>query len=404
MFSKIYTDAVLVLVFLFAVAWVVAFLRERDIHPVRRLVAFICRQTKLERILLGTFFAAMWSYASTKPVAETYTVTLGANGGSGGTTSVVATYGSDMPSIAVPTKSGHTFGGYWTTVKTGGVQYYNADGTSARAWDKKSNTTLWAKWTAAPVTCRVTFGKNGGTGGDNYVTATYGKAMPTPRTAPKLSGWTFAGYWDTTAVDANGNPKGKQYYDANMKSVRAWDKSGAATLWAKWTCRVTLGKNGGTGGDNYVTVIRGQPFPKRTMPKKSGYTFGGYWISSSKKTGQCYNADGTGTSSMKWTTGGKPTIWALWTKGQSDGEKLVAAPAATCTAVSCVAAGLYYGVLADGTGTYSLLLDEYVEGEARTASLCIVTEDGLQSFECTVWEADGVLTLVAEDGSTWLVD
>ena len=31
---------------------------------------------------------------------------------------------------------------------------------------------------------RVTFGKNGGTGGDNYVTATEGQLMPTPRTAP----------------------------------------------------------------------------------------------------------------------------------------------------------------------------------------------------------------------------
>ena len=87
--------------------------------------------------------------------------------------------------------------------------------------------------------------KNGGTGGDNYVTATYGAAMPTPRTAPKLSGYTFAGYWDTLALDAKGNPKGKQYYDKDMKSVRKWDKTSAATLWAKWTNKVTLGKNEG---------------------------------------------------------------------------------------------------------------------------------------------------------------
>jgi len=160
---------------------------------------------------------------------------------------------------------------------------------------------------------KVTFGKNSGTGGDNYVTATYGSAMPTPRTAPTRTGWAFGGYWDTLAQDENGNPKGKQYYDANMKSVRAWDKKGESTLWAKWTVRVTLGKNGGTGGDSYVTVTYNQPFPKRTMPTKSGYTFGGYWISSSSKTGQCYEADGTGTSTMKWTTGGTPAIWALWT-------------------------------------------------------------------------------------------
>ncbi len=340
-------------------------------------------------------------------------VTFGKNGGTGGDDYVTATYGKAMPTPrTAPKKSGYVFDGYWDTTKAGGKQYYDANMKSVRNWDQKSAATLWAKWIKSGVSCKVTFMKNGGTGGDNYVTATSGKAMPTPRTAPKLSGWTFAGYWDTTAVDANGNPKGKQYYDANMKSVNLWDKTSPATLYAKWTVKVTLGKNGGTGGDSYVTVTKGQPFPKRTMPTRSGYTFGGYFVSSSKKTGQCYNADGTGTSTMKWTTGGTPTIWALWTKGESDSETLAVAPVTTCATVVSVkeseeapaAAGLYYGVLSDGSGTYSLMLDEYVDGEDRTASLCIVTEDGLQSFECTVWEADGVLTLVAEDGSVWLVD
>ena len=241
-------------------------------------------------------------------------VTLGKNGGTGGDDYVTATEGKPMPTPrTAPTLSGFTFAGYWDTVKTDadgnplGKQYYDANMKSVRNWDKKTATTLWAKWTN-----KVTFGKNGGTGGDDYVTVTKEQPMP-ERTAPTLSGWEFGGYWDTLAADANGNPLGKQYYDASMKSVRNWDKTAPGTLWAKWTVRVTLGKNGGTGGDNYVTAIRGQPFPKRTMPTKTGYTFGGYWISSSSKTGQCYNVDGTGTASMKWTTGGAPTIWALWT-------------------------------------------------------------------------------------------
>ena len=240
-------------------------------------------------------------------------VTLGKNGGTGGDSVVTCTKGQPMPKRTMPTKSGYVFDGYWTSTGTGGVKYYNADGTSAHAWDKGGSVTLWAKW-VKPVACKVTFGKNGGTGGDSYVTATTGKPMPTPRTAPKLSGWTFGGYWDTLACDAKGNPLGKQYYDSNMKSVRNWDKTEPITLWAKWTVRVTLGKNGGTGGDSVVTVIKGQSFPKRTMPTKSGYKFGGYFVSASSKTGQCYNADGTGTASMKWTTGGTPTIWALWNR------------------------------------------------------------------------------------------
>ena len=192
---------------------------------------------------------------------------------------------------------------------------------------------------------KVAFGKNGGTGGDDFVTVTKGQPMPMPRTPPTRAGWTFGGYWDTVATDASGNPLGKQYYDSKMQSVRAWDKTSAATLWAKWTVRVKLGKNGGTGGDDYVTVTYNQPFPKRTMPKLTGYAFGGYWVSSSSKIGKCYNADGTGTSSMKWTTGGTPTIWALWTK---------------------------------------------TSGAPRTAFLYVASEDGVSTAECTAEEAGGV--------------
>jgi len=249
-------------------------------------------------------------------VAETFRVKLGKNGGAGGDGYVTATYGAAMPTPrTAPKLAGWTFAGYWDTVAVDangnpkGRQYYDANMKGVRAWDKKGDATLWAKWTS-----KVALGKNGGTGGDDYVTVAMGQPMPSPRTAPKRTGWTFAGYWDSVAMDANGNPKGRQYYDANMKSVRNWDKKSEAKLWAKWTVRVKLGKNGGTGGDDYVTATYNQPFPKRKMPKKTGYAFGGYWVSSSKKTGQCYNADGTGTSSMKWTTGGSPTIWALWTK------------------------------------------------------------------------------------------
>ena len=77
----------------------------------------------------------------------TYTITLDRQSGSGGTTSVTATYGSAMPSITVPTRIGYTFGGYYTRTSGSGTQYYTSSGTSARVWDKTSATTLYAKWT-----------------------------------------------------------------------------------------------------------------------------------------------------------------------------------------------------------------------------------------------------------------
>ena len=349
-----------------------------------------------------TAAATLWAKWTNK-------VTLGKNGGTGGDNYVTCTKGQPMPKRTMPTKTGYVFDGYWTTTGTGGVKYYNADGTSAHAWDKSGSVTLWAKW-VKPVACKVTFGKNGGTGGDNYVTATTGKAMPTPRTAPKRTGWSFGGYWDTLAQDANGNPLGKQYYNSKMESVRAWDKTSATTLWAKWTVRVKLGKNGGTGGDDSVTVTYNQPFPKRKMPTKSAYKFSGYWVSSGSKTGQCYNPDGTGTASMKWTTGGSPTIWARWTKAAGCVELPTSPAAPNASAASALAepaaipAGLYSGVLADGSGSFWLMLDEPDDGYNRTAYLYVVTEAGAFTAECAAEEAGGALLLTTEDGTVYAFD
>ena len=78
--------------------------------------------------------------------ASQYTVTLDQQIGSGGTTSVTATFGAAMPDITVPTRTGYTFGGYYTETNGGGTQYYNADGTSAHNWDIAEATTLYAQW------------------------------------------------------------------------------------------------------------------------------------------------------------------------------------------------------------------------------------------------------------------
>ncbi|MBQ7985836.1 MAG: RICIN domain-containing protein, partial [Clostridia bacterium] len=93
---------------------------------------------------------------------STYTVTLNNQSPTTcGTTSVTATYGLAMPKITVPTKTGHTFGGYYTGTNGSGTQYYKADGTSARNWDKTAITTLYAKWTPNKYT--VTFKNHDGT-------------------------------------------------------------------------------------------------------------------------------------------------------------------------------------------------------------------------------------------------
>ena len=83
--------------------------------------------------------------------ANQYTVTLDMQNGTGGSSSVTATYNSAMPTMTVPTRTGFTFGGYYTEENGGGTQYYNANGESTKNWDKASATTLYAKWTLLPV-------------------------------------------------------------------------------------------------------------------------------------------------------------------------------------------------------------------------------------------------------------
>lgn len=89
----------------------------------------------------GEFFGGYFTilYSSTN-------ITLDAQSGIGGDTSIVATCGEDMPSITLPTKVGYYFVGYFDEI-TGGSKYYNHDGTSAQVWGGTELTaTLYAQW------------------------------------------------------------------------------------------------------------------------------------------------------------------------------------------------------------------------------------------------------------------
>jgi hypothetical protein len=68
--------------------------------------------------------------------------------GTGGSDNVTATFDAAMPTATAPTRSGHTFGGYFTLANGGGVQYYSSTMVSLRNWDIDAATTLIAKWTA----------------------------------------------------------------------------------------------------------------------------------------------------------------------------------------------------------------------------------------------------------------
>ena len=203
--------------------------------------------------------------------ANQYTVTLDKQGGNGGSASATATYDAAMPAITVPTRTGYTFGGYFTQTNGGGTQYYNADGTSAHIWDKTAATTLYAKWTANTYT--VTLNKQDGNGGSASATATYDAAMPAI-TVPTRTGYTFGGYFTQT------NGGGTQYYNADGTSTRTWNLTAATTLYAKWaiiTYNITYDLDGGSVSTANPTSYNIET-PTFTLnnPSKENYHFVGW--------------------------------------------------------------------------------------------------------------------------------
>lgn len=80
--------------------------------------------------------------------ALTASVMLDANGGSGGTANVTATYDQSMPEASAPSRAGYTFVGYYDQQQGGGL-YYDSSMNSARHWDKtEPQVTLYARWSS----------------------------------------------------------------------------------------------------------------------------------------------------------------------------------------------------------------------------------------------------------------
>jgi hypothetical protein len=175
-----------------------------------------------------------------------HTITFNPNGGTGGPDPATATYGQPLPTITVkPTREAYYFAGYYDA-QTGGTEYYTADLAPAEEqWDKTSNTTLYAKWTAAPVH-NIVFHSNDG----SHQTVT--QEIPENTTAAlrtntftRDSRFTFYG-WSTTTTGSVEYTNGQNFTAG----------SGVATinLYAIWNLlpnQYLVGDTGPGGGIIY---------------------------------------------------------------------------------------------------------------------------------------------------------
>ena len=150
-----------------------------------------------------------------------YTVTLDAQGGGGGLSDFTIAYGEAYPKVSpLPTKTGHTFIGYYEGTDEESVAIYNSHGVSTNVYEKLSDSTLWAKWSVNTYTLTL----DGGTF-TGKVSVAYGTCPPAVR-VPVREGYVFSGY-----VTGDGT----MVYGADGKSTLAsYETAANQDLTALW--------------------------------------------------------------------------------------------------------------------------------------------------------------------------
>ena len=142
----------------------------------------------------------------------------------------------------------------------------------------------------------VTFDKQGGTGGADYVDVIRGEEMPNA-SAPTKPNATFAGYFTQTGG------QGVQYYSSSMTSARDWDMSADDVLYAYWIAPYTLSfdSNGGSSVSDKI-VNSGQAIGTLTTPTRTGYSFSGWYIGSTRITSTTiWNYTSNQTAVARWS-------------------------------------------------------------------------------------------------------
>ncbi|XID93408.1 InlB B-repeat-containing protein [Paenibacillaceae bacterium WGS1546] len=227
-------------------------------------------------------------YAQWTP--NSYTVSFESNGGTEVDDQSVV-YGHAIAPPSDPTKTGHTFDGWYSDE---GLQTPFSFGTPIGAAD----VTLYAKWSINSYT--VGFNSNGGSDVDSQ-TVVYGQWAAEPE-EPTKTGFTFMGW----------------YADEELQTPFRFETPiGAAdmTLHALWSINsytVVYDGNGSTGGavpasgsHDYHSVVT--VFGNPGGLERTGHTFSG-WNTAADGTGTGYAAEDTFTIGAEGVT-----LYAQWT-------------------------------------------------------------------------------------------
>ena len=221
---------------------------------------------------------------------------------------------TSINSITCPTKTGYTFGGYYTSTGGGGTQIIDSSGNmvSGKTTFTSSNTTLYAKWTANTYT--VTFNANGGSVSTTSKSVTYNSTygtLPTPtRNGYSFNGWYTASSGGTkrtssTTVTTTSNHTLYAQWTPNTYTItldnRSATSAGTQTLYLKYN----TGWYSNSGATTSILKI--------TVPTKTGHTFKGYYTSTGGSGTKIIEENGTIDKNNLTFTTSNTTLYAYWT-------------------------------------------------------------------------------------------
>ncbi len=224
---------------------------------------------------------------------KTFAITLDRQDGFGGTATIYEKYNTGYytnntattqmttgaNAISVPSRTGYTFGGYYTGTNGSGTQYINASGyltSSASATAFTAAGSLYAKWTIVPYT--ISYNYNGGSvSTDNANPTSYNvNSGAISLNNPSRSGYNFVG-WSGTSLSGSSN------VSVTIPAGSTGNRSYTAN-WSPIGYSISYDLKGGSASNITSYNVETNSFTL-TNPTKSGYTFTG-WTGSNGTTPQ----------------------------------------------------------------------------------------------------------------------
>ena len=225
-----------------------------------------------------------------KWTADTYTIAYNLNGGNNADNPTSYNIETSTITLADPTKTGYTFGGWYTDETFSEEKTEITEGSTG-------DITLHAKWTADTYT--IAYNLNGGENNVDNPTSYNVETETITLSSTTKTGYTFDGWYD------NANLTGEKITQIAKGST------GNITLYAKWTAdtyTIAYKLNGGNNVDNPTSYNVETETIILSSPTRTGYTFGGWY------TDEAFT--NVKTQIAKGSTG-NITLYAKWTANKS---------------------------------------------------------------------------------------